>query len=243
MLIVNADDLGLNRISTDNVLSCFWNGRITSATAMVFMEDSERAANLAKESGIHVGLHINFIEGFTAISTPCRLRESQERISRYLKINNYALLIYNPFLRNDFRYTYHAQLDEFIRIFGKLPSHVDGHQHMHLASNMILDCIVQRGSKVRRNFYFYPEEKHILNRSYRCAVDWLLSKRYRMTDYFFALSQNLAINRFDRLIQLAKGSRVELMAHPEVLDEFNFLMSDRYWQAISKVKLGSYLSF
>jgi hypothetical protein len=114
---------------------------------------------------------------------------------------------------------------------------------MHLASNMIIDCIVQRGSRIRRNFYFYPGEKSILNRSYRYAADWLLSKRYRMTDYFFALSQNMTNNRLERLIQLAKRSRVELMAHPEVVDEFDFLMSDEYWQAVSKVKLGSYLSF
>jgi hypothetical protein len=242
MLIVNADDLGLNRIATDNALSCFLKGRISSATAMVFMEDSERAARIVKTSGIDVGLHINFIEGFSAKSTPGRLRESQERLSRFLKKSKYALLVYNPFLRNDFQYVYQAQFDEFIRIFDRSPSHLDGHQHMHLASNMILDCIVQHGSRIRRSFSFYPGEKNIFNRSYRYAVDWLLLKRYSITDYFFALSQNMTINRLERLIQLAKESRVELMAHPEVVDEFTFLISDKYWQAISKVKLGNYLT-
>lgn len=62
MLIVNADDLGRSKTATDNALSCYARQRITSASAMVFMEDSERAAEGARASGIDVGLHINFSE-------------------------------------------------------------------------------------------------------------------------------------------------------------------------------------
>src|SRR4030067_210846 len=199
MLIVNADDLGLNRIATDNIITCFKEGRITSATAMMFMEDSERAATVAQASGIDVGLHINLVERFTAHATSPRLRESQERIIRYLKKSRFAFMIYNPFLRNDFRYVYQTQFDEFLKMFDQAPSHLDGHQHMHLASNMIIDTIVQPGNIIRRNFYFFPKEKSVLNRYYRFAMDWWLSKKYRITDYFFSLSQNMARNRFKRL--------------------------------------------
>jgi predicted glycoside hydrolase/deacetylase ChbG (UPF0249 family) len=50
MLIVNADDWGRNRDATDRSLECHRNGRITTVSAMVFMEDSERAADLLERA-------------------------------------------------------------------------------------------------------------------------------------------------------------------------------------------------
>ncbi|HET6489004.1 MAG TPA: ChbG/HpnK family deacetylase, partial [Syntrophales bacterium] len=64
MLIVNADDWGRNRVATDRSLELHRNGRITAVSAMVFMEDSERAAELARMNGLDVGLHLNFTTPF-----------------------------------------------------------------------------------------------------------------------------------------------------------------------------------
>ena len=59
MLIINADDYGRNAAATDNTLRVFRRGAIISASAMVFMDDSERASQLALEAGLEVGLHLN----------------------------------------------------------------------------------------------------------------------------------------------------------------------------------------
>ena len=47
MLIINADDFGRSVGETNAALECYIAGRITSVSAMVFMADSERAAELA----------------------------------------------------------------------------------------------------------------------------------------------------------------------------------------------------
>ena len=47
MLIVNADDFCRTRVATERAVACYKQGRITSTSARVFMEDSERAADLA----------------------------------------------------------------------------------------------------------------------------------------------------------------------------------------------------
>lgn len=60
MIIVNADDWGRSRSETDAALFCYRKGRITSVSAMVFMEDSDRAADLAKDEGIDVGVALEF---------------------------------------------------------------------------------------------------------------------------------------------------------------------------------------
>src|SRR5579863_9771612 len=57
VLIVNADDWGWDRETTDRTLNCFLEGSLSSVSAMVFMQDSERAARLARQHGIDAGLH------------------------------------------------------------------------------------------------------------------------------------------------------------------------------------------
>lgn len=240
MLIVNADDLGRNKTATDRTLTCHKLNRITSTSAMVFMEDSERAAQLAIASGIDVGLHINLSEKFTANAIPEQLRKSHNQICGFLTTNKYALLVYHPFLRSQFREVFEAQLAEFLRLYEREPSHLDGHQHMHLSSNLLIDRILPSETKVRRSFSFAAGEKSIVNRVYRSAVDRCLKRRHILTDYFFALPHNMSPERLGIIIRLAKQFNVELMTHPELHLDYNFLLGDSFGQAISQVRLSGY---
>lgn len=237
MLTVNADDLGRCTFATDRIMACLAINRISAASAMVFMQDSERAAALAAASGLDVGLHINFTECFTASEVPSSLRLNQERIRRFLRANKYALVIYNPFLRKAFREVFAAQVEEFARLYGREPSRFDGHQHMHLCSNMILDRILPAGAKVRRSFSFDTGEKNFFNRYYRALIDRHLATRHGIGDFFFALSQHLPISRLRRVVELAKTYDVELMTHPEVNVEFEGLLSDEFASTISGAQL------
>jgi predicted glycoside hydrolase/deacetylase ChbG (UPF0249 family) len=239
MLIVNADDLGRLKAATDTTLACYATKRITSTSAMVFMEDSERGAELALVSGIDVGLHINLSERFTAGSVPARLREYHDRICRFLTRSKYALLFYNPFLVKEFRFAFDAQLTEFIRLYGRPPSHFDGHQHMHLATNMLVQNIIPAGQKVRRSFSFRPGQKSLINRAYRGVVDRRLACRYRLTDFFFALSSNLERAKLQAILAFSRTANVELMTHTWNQSEFNWLMSEAYVDTMGDAGTGT----
>jgi predicted glycoside hydrolase/deacetylase ChbG (UPF0249 family) len=228
MLIINADDLGRCAIATDRIMACVAANRIDAASAMVFMEDSRRAATLAKACGLNVGLHINFSESFTGLNIPASLRRNHERIRRFVRANKYALVIYNPFLRKAFREVFAAQVEEFARLYGREPSRFDGHQHMHLCSNMILDRVLPTGAQVRRSFSFNAGEKNFLNRYYRRLIDRHLAARHRIGDFFFALSQHLPVARLRRVVELAKRYDIELMTHPQLNAEFEALLSDEF---------------
>ena len=241
MLIINADDWGRSAAETDAALRCYKAGRITSVSAMVFMEDSERAAELALEHNLDVGLHLNFSEQFTDKSCHTRLHEYQARLVRFLKGNKYAQLLYNPFLRGAFAYSCRAQFDEFLRLFGKSPSHIDGHHHLHLCANVVFSKLIPPRAKLRRNFSFWPGEKSSLNRAYRAAVDWWLGRRYRLADYFFDLTQCIEEKKCDRATELAKLTNVELMAHPVVRTESDYLMGDQFETILEQVQIGSYV--
>jgi len=240
MLIINADDWGRSRGETDTAFECYKKRRITSVSAMVFMEDSERAAELAKEQNLDVGLHLNFDERFTGKRVPTTLEDYQDKIARFLTRTKYSQLLYNPFLRREFAYSYEAQAEEFARLFGKLPSHIDGHHHMHLCANVLLSKAIPAGIKVRRNFSFWPGEKSWLNRTYRALVDRWLARRYRLTDYFFDLTQCIQEKKLDRVTALAKSNNVEIMTHPIAQAETEYLMSDEFRIMLQRLEKGSY---
>jgi chitin disaccharide deacetylase len=156
-------------------------------------------------------------------------------------MGRYAQLIYHPLLGESFRCVYHAQIEEFERLYGQPPTHVDGHQHMHLCSNMRAGRVIPAGLKVRRGFSFWPGEKSSLNRLYRRRVDLGLSKRYRVVDFFFSLRQCLAGNRLERVACLAREAKVELMTHPEIDAERNFLLGDTFYQMFDGLQMASYV--
>jgi predicted glycoside hydrolase/deacetylase ChbG (UPF0249 family) len=240
MLIINADDWGRSARETDAALRCYKARRITSVSAMVFMEDSERAAELANNTALDVGLHLNFSEEFSNGTCPEKLQEYHRRIVCFLKRNKYSQVLYNPFLRRAFCYSYKAQEEEFVRLFGKAPSHVDGHHHMHLCGNLLLSKVIPLGMRMRRNFSFWPSEKSWLNRTYRAVVDRWLSRRYRLPDYFFDLSQSIRERKLERVVALARCSSVELMTHPIVPMESEYLLGDEFQTTLQGLKMGTY---
>jgi chitin disaccharide deacetylase len=240
MLIINADDWGRSREETDAALRCFLERRITSATAMVFMKDSKRAAAVAIDNALPVGLHLNLTQAFDELPRDERLRSSHERVRRHLAGRRAGTFLFHPALRDDFRRVYDAQHAEFVRLYGHEPSHVDGHHHKHLCINMLADGIIPDGVKVRRSFHFWPGEKSAANRLYRSAVDAWLTRRHRSTDYFFALSQCLGADRMTRVIELAREHVVELMTHPVHTREAEFLLSDEGNTRLSRVAAGNY---
>ena len=207
---------------------------------MVFMADSERAAELAIANGLEVGLHLNFSDPFTDGSCPKRLRDCHDRIVRFLRRNKYAQILYNPSLRNEFAYSYNLQAEEFFRLFGRGPSHIDGHHHMHLCGNMLFSNFIPTGMRVRRSFSFWPGEKSWLNRAYRELVDRWLARRYRLTDYFFDLTQSIRDKKMDRVVALAHSSNVELMTHPIVEVESDYLMSDQFGAVVAASRVADY---
>ncbi len=241
MLIINADDWGRSVAETDSALRCYRERRITSVSAMVFMQDSKRAARLTKDYKLDdVGLHLNFSEEFTDKSCSETLKEHHRRIITFLRRNKYAQLLYNPSLRNEFAYSYSAQAEEFLRLFGRAPSHIDGHHHMHLCANILLSNMIPAGMKMRRNFSFWPGEKSWLNRAYRALVDRWLARRYRLTDYFFDLTQCIQEKKLDRLAALARSSNVEVMAHPIVPMESEYLMGNQFQATLQRLEIGGY---
>lgn len=224
VVIVNADDWGWNGEATTRIFDCIRRDAVSSVSAMLFMDDSERAAAIARENNIDAGLHLNFTTPFTGSEVPHRLIEHQGNIARFLRSHRYAPAVFHPLLANSFDYTVKRQLEEFERIYGVPPHRMDGHHHMHLCANVLLQMLLPKGAIVRRNLSFAPGEKRRVNRWFRGTQDKLLSTRNRMTDYFFDLLPTESV-RMRGICELARRHNVEIETHPARADEHRFLIS------------------
>lgn len=240
MIIVNADDWGLTTSSTDAALRCIRQRRVNSVSAMVFMADSYRGAEIANEEQVDVGLHLNLDQPFSPLVKHERLVEYHGQIMRFLKRYMFSRLIYSPLLERQFRYVYQSQVDEFFRVFHHAPSHINGHHHLHLCANMIVGRIIPNGTKIRRTYDFAWPDRSAANRFYHGILNRWLSSHYIVADRFFGLSENLTDNRMARIARLAQYSVIELNTHPVVPDEEVYLMSDGFERILRKVGTTTY---
>ena len=243
LLIINADDWGRDSETTDRILDCVTIGTVSSASAMVFMLDSERAADLAREQAVDCGLHLNFTTAFSASNCPMRLQEHHGRVARYLRRSRVAQAVYHPGLASSFKYVAESQIEEFERIYGVPPRRLDGHHHMHLCANVLLGGLLPTGTLVRRSFSFRSGEKGNINRLYRAAVNHLLAERHRVTDYFFALPPLQPQSRLDEIFSIARRHVVEVETHPVDREEYEFLTTGEVFRGVADLQIARGFAF
>ncbi len=235
---MNADDWGRDHETTERTLECILRGSVSSVSAMMFMEDSERAAAIARQRGIDAGLHLNLTTPFSAPNCPARLAERQHEIARCLLRYRFARVVFHPRLVRSFEYVVAAQREEFYRLYGARPERLDGHHHMHLCTNVLLGGLLPRGTLVRRNFSFHPGEKSLWNHLYRRIVDRMLARRHRVADFFFSLPPLEPSSRLQRIFSLARRFVVELATHPVKPEEFQFLMEGEIFRWAGDVPIS-----
>ena len=111
-LIVNADDFGASAGVNRGILECHTGGVVTSTSLMVTGRAVHEAVGLSREHPeLAVGLHFDV----------CGEDE------REFDTDDVAAV------RDEFR----RQLDEFHRLMGRLPTHVDSHRHVHREEHLM----------------------------------------------------------------------------------------------------------
>jgi len=130
-LILTADDLGYCKERNKGIIECFQSGVLTHSSLLVNMEGSKEGAKMAVENNLPVGLHINLTEG-KPVSPP-------ELIRSLLKNNEFrGKFLFKEALKNEEIDTneilieIYAQINKFQELVGIKPSHVDGHNHIHV---------------------------------------------------------------------------------------------------------------
>jgi predicted glycoside hydrolase/deacetylase ChbG (UPF0249 family) len=240
VLIITADDLGRDRPATDTAMNCFRKSRITSASFMVFMADSERAARLAIDEGLETGLHLNFITPYDAPSIPDALKTNLAAAAAFYRHGPWTQGIYHPFLGRAVASIFRSQLEEYRRLFRREPAFFNGHQHLHLSPNMIAAGLLPRDAAVRRSETFLRGKKKWITGAYRRLADVWLLRSHVSTDAFYNLIPVDDRARVAQIVEVARTSRVELMVHPWMPDNYAFLMGAEFETLTAPVRLGRF---
>lgn len=243
LLIINADDWGADQQTTDAIRRCFDAGGVTSASGMVFMADSQRAARLAAAGRVPVGLHINLTEPFTGSTVDTALRRRQARIVDYFGGPRWRRWGLSPALFTEIEHCIAEQLAEFRSLYGCEPSHFDGHQHIHQSLGVLSARTIPTGAKMRPSLTFTPGEKWWTNRAVRSLLNRALRTRFTAPRYLFSIRDMhpaLGGSRLDEKLALSSGSAVEVMTHPACDDERAVLLDPSWVALIDQRRVGSY---
>jgi predicted glycoside hydrolase/deacetylase ChbG (UPF0249 family) len=236
MLIINADDWGCDAHTTSAVLACVERGSISSVSAMVFMEDSERAAAVARDRGIDAGLHLNLDTPFSKVPVASNLLEHQARLAGFLQ-NPFSRPFFHPGLVRSFEYVVSSQLAEYDRLYGAPPRRIDGHHHLHLAANVLFSELLPVGTVLRPHFSWEPGEKRIRNSVFRYYTKLILPRSHRTVDGLFALPP-LEPKRLLQIFSRSREIAIEVETHPTNRVEFEFLTGGALFRLLGDIPLS-----
>ena len=238
-LIVNADDCNLTPKVTEAILKAHATGIVTSTT---FMVNLPAAADVVKELAagkrLGLGLHLNLTFG-EPVSKPVLVKGLLGKDGRFKRLPDY-LKKFPPIgqIAEEFK----AQFQRFVKLFKRLPTHVDVHHHLHdhLPFFEALTSLAKKqGLPVRRTRLF--SEPHA-----RTSC-----KNVKTTDHFYG---NLDPHTFwtdevlrHLLFTLPEGVS-EVMCHPGWVDDELCAISsltfprEREYQLFSSGELRKYIA-
>jgi chitin disaccharide deacetylase len=243
LLIVNADDWGYDGETTTAISDCHQAGGLTSTTAMLYMRDSVAAARTAAGlPRLGIGLHLNLVEEYSDPGTPAAIRERQRQLIEHSRLLRLRRWVYDPLLAERINAVIADQFRAFLDLYGRPPTHLDGHHHCHLAANVLLSPAVPRGTKVR-NALSDAHRPNPVTDALRRIRRRMILRRFTTTDYFFSIVTSwprLSGPPPDDRLGLAREATVEVMVHPAFPSEYEPLQSEAWLDALARLPLGSY---
>lgn len=243
LLIVNADDWGYDEPTTEAIAECFEAGGLTSTTAMSFMAGSDFAAARARRHPrLGIGLHLNLVEEYSDPKVPPAVRDRQKRLIEYSRLLRLRRWVYDPSSRHQVNRVIADQLQRFVDDYGRMPTHLDGHHHCHLAANVLISPAVPTGMKIRNAL----ENKHLRN-PFTDGLRWMrarmISRRFTTTDRFLSvetfwpdLRGEVPADAFGPVPSLT----MEVMVHPIFPHEYEPLQSSTWVDALKQLPTGTF---
>jgi len=161
-IIINADDMGLCEERDNAIFELYLEGHISSASILVNGFNFRKSIERAREIKMPLGLHLNLTEGFPIFYSKNNsliksidinsninydFRNNKNEIIEITKKNFDSIEDYQEFygkfpfrekLKNneiskiDIKNEIISQIERFIKFHKSPPSHLDGHQHIHI---------------------------------------------------------------------------------------------------------------
>ncbi len=206
---------------------------------MVFMADSERAATVARAHGLPAGLHLNFTQLYDGADVPRAVADRQARVVRFMAGRRRRRVGLAPHLLRTVRAAVDDQLERFRELYGGEPTHLDGHNHVHLNPTVL--TLLPDAYPLRPAYD--PITARPALRAIRRARNRMLKRRHPTADHFFPLTSihpELGGRGLEPVLALALERSVEVMVHPAEDRVFAVLRSPEWHKKLAEPRLGTY---
>jgi hypothetical protein len=144
-LIVTADDFNLSVGVSRGILDAHQHGIVTETSVMVNLGDLSHAATmLAAVPQLGVGLHLNITRG-RPVAPPSAVAELLGVDGQFPgSPQKLPVQMRQATVQIEFQ----AQVDAFMRVFGRPPQHFDTHHHVH-QHPIVLDALLTLAAELR----------------------------------------------------------------------------------------------
>lgn len=225
LLIINADDFGLCQAVNYGIIESHRNGIVLSTSAMMNMPEISHAAKLSHEyPSLVVGMHFVLTTGIPFSPMPSLTRNGI--LGKWLwEIESGDLPL------DEIEQELHRQYDHFIKVFGRKPSHIDSHHHVHMITGIfpiVMSFAQDKGIAIRI-------DRH-LNKNWPPVCYQVASTDYFSQDFYGdEITESLILKIIDDSI--ARGDRsIEIMSHPAFID--NALLKSNYaYQRLTELEV------
>jgi len=209
LLIVNADDFGLSKGVNFGIIEAARHGVVTSTTAMMNAPAVEHAAELSAQTPqLGVGLHFVLSFGCPLTDMPSLARDG--RLGKWV----WEVAEQGTLNSQEVERELVCQYQRFLDVFGRAPTHIDSHHHVHLIPQVyaiVAKFADEKGLPVRIDREVVAQNAIMLTDER--SSDSFASNFYaeNVTEAFFLDILDSAVARNDRSI--------EIMCHPGFVDK------------------------
>ncbi len=238
-LVLHADDFGLSDGITDGILAGMQAGAITSTSLMVNLPTSARALKLAQEHHLDLGWHLNLTLG-SPVSLPEQVPSLINEQGQFHSLQNFLLRVFTGQIKaQEVAWELNAQWELFKRA-GLNPSHVDGHQHVHVLP-IIRDQLRNLVTQEQIPYVRLPAEPGGMTLPRFLARFFLRSLRGSEASFwessgaktlpFFGLSvapDGDRLGAWHQLLNRIQAPVTELMLHPGLPEPYEDLHGDDF---------------
>jgi len=209
LLIVNADDFGLSHGINYGIIDAHRRGIVTSTTAMMTAGAVEHAAQLSAETpSLGVGLHFVLTYGKPLSVMPSLQREGAlgKWVWEVAKSGTLSL--------SEVENELEQQFQRFVSLFGRYPTHIDSHHHVHFIPQVW--SIVSQFARDKR--LPLRVDRPVARQNGIEPVHIHSTEGFIGDFYADNVSQNFFLNTLERSRRLGEMS-VEMMCHPGFIDQ------------------------
>ncbi len=152
-LVMNGDDLGYTLANTLGIIEAYRNGIVRSTTAMVNMPYIEDGVRLARECpDLGVGVHLVLTAG-RSLTGNRTLSDENGNFFRQ------SVLRQKEVDQEEVYAEWKAQIERFIELFGRKPTHIDSHHNVHYTMEQLRPAAERLGQEYGLELRYFGKYK------------------------------------------------------------------------------------